>query len=712
MSSHQYTNRLIHEKSPYLLQHAHNPVDWFPWGEEAFQKARAEDKPIFLSIGYSTCHWCHVMERESFENEAVAEALNRHFVSIKLDREERPDIDRVYMAFVQAATGSGGWPMSVFLTPGLEPFYGGTYFPPENRYGRPGFKYLIEQLAEAWRTKRESLVETASRAVAHMSADRDSGSNGDELDASLLDRTFAYFRRSYDERLGGFGPAPKFPRPSVFQFLFRYHRRTGNAEALEMALHTLREMAKGGMNDHLGGGFHRYSVDARWHVPHFEKMLYDQAQLAIAYLEAAQITGERVYSRVAERIFAYVKRDLTHPEGGFYSAEDADSAADPARPAEKSEGAYYIWSTAEIRSALDEPAATWFIQRYGCREDGNALEDPHGEFGGRNILFEAMSVEDLARRAQRDPEEVSATLESSVKRLFELRSKRPRPHLDDKILTGWNAMMISAFARGARVFQRIDPVLSSSYLDSAARAASFLLSNLRKPGTGDLLRRWRNGAQAVPAFLDDYALAALAFIDLYEASFDTAHLQAALDFAQRAVERFEDRERGGFYASAASASDLILRLKDDYDGAEPCGNSAMAMALLRLAAYTRMPGFQESADRLFAAFARQLSGQGPALPAMLSAWMYHLAPKTQIVFCAQRRDDSLNALAAAAGARFLPEACLAAVTGVESREALSRWLPEAAAMIPPDGQPAAFLCRDYVCLAPVNSPETLDELLK
>jgi len=711
MTSPQHTNRLIHENSPYLLQHAHNPVDWFPWGEEAFEKARAEDKPIFLSIGYSTCHWCHVMERESFENESIAGILNRHFVSIKLDREERPDVDRIYMTFVQAATGSGGWPMSVFLTPDLQPFYGGTYFPPDSRYGRPGFGALLEQLALAWQGKRGELAATGARAVAQLASAASLDSECQTVDGAAADRTFAYFRRVYDERLGGFGPAPKFPRPCIFQFLFRYHRRTGNAEALEMALHTLREMAKGGMNDHLGGGFHRYSVDQRWHVPHFEKMLYDQAQLATAYLEAAQITGEGRYLNAAARILNYVQRDLTHPDGGFYSAEDADSAADPAHPDGKSEGAFYIWSNAELRAALDEPAASWFIERYGCRDGGNAPDDPHGEFAGRNILFEARPVEEVARRAAVETGVVRRSIEDSARRLFELRQRRPRPHLDDKILTGWNAMMISAFALASRVFRGIDRDLAAGYLASATRAASFLLSNLRQPDTGMLLRRWRGGAAAIPAFLDDHAELATALVDLYEATFDPAYLESALDLAQRAMAQFEDSVHGGFYSASPASRDLVLRLKDDYDGAEPCGNSAMAVALLRLAGYTRADGLGEAAGRVFGAFAERLNGQGPALPAMLSAWMHHQSPKTQIVFAAAARDSAFDALADACASRFLPEATLLAAIGGRPAETLSRWFPETASMAPLPGGAAAFVCRDMACLAPVTSPEALIKLL-
>ncbi|MBA3976041.1 MAG: thioredoxin domain-containing protein [Candidatus Solibacter sp.] len=706
-----HTNRLIHENSPYLLQHAHNPVDWYAWGEEAFKKARAEDKPIFLSIGYSTCHWCHVMERESFESEATARILNEHFVSVKLDREERPDIDRVYMAFVQATTGSGGWPMSVFLTPELKPFYGGTYFPPDNRYGRPGFGYLLDQIAEAWSTRRQDLMETGVRAAAHLESAAAVENRNHVLDTSALERSYAYFRRTYDARFGGFGHAPKFPRPSVFQFLFRYHRRIGDGEALDMALHTLREMAKGGMNDHLGGGFHRYSVDERWHVPHFEKMLYDQAQLAVAYLEAYQITGDRLYSGVAARILGYVQRELTHPEGGFYSAEDADSAADAARPNDKSEGAFYIWSAAEIREALGEPAAAWFMERHGCRDQGNAVEDPHGEFTGRNILFEAVEVEEIARRRGASRAEVEQVLAESAAKLLELRGKRPRPHLDDKILAGWNGMMISAFALAARVFQSVDAGLAKKYLESATRAAAFMEANLREAGTGGLLRRWRDGSAAVPAFLDDHALVSLAFIDLYEATFDPSHLETALDLARRAVAQFEDRENGGFYSTSGRSPDVIIRMKDDYDGAEPAGNSSLVMALLRLGNYTRDAQLQEAAERALQSFASRLNDQGPALPALMSAWIHYLEPKTQVVFSAETRDEALDTLAAATARRFLPEATLLAAVDGGCREALAKWIPEVAAMAPVAGNSCAYVCRDFACLAPVTTPDELAKLL-
>ena len=493
-----HSNRLALEKSPYLLQHAHNPVDWYAWGGEAFAKARAEDKPIFLSIGYSTCHWCHVMERESFENAVVAAQLNRDFVPIKVDREERPDVDRIYMSFVQAATGGGGWPMSVWLTPELEPFFGGTYFPPEDRWGHAGFSSVLTQIAQAWRSDRDRIGESARQALAQLEKQSafDGAPAGSRapIDYAVIESGFSIFRRTYDSEMGGFGPAPKFPRPAVFEFLLRYHARTGNREALEMTLHTLRKMAEGGMNDQLGGGFHRYSVDERWFVPHFEKMLYDQAQLATSYLEAFQITGEKSFAETARRIFDYLLRDMTAPEGGCYSAEDADSVIRPEEPSVKGEGAFYIWSADEIRLTVPAPAAEWFAYRYGVAEGGNVVNDPHSEFSGRNILYRAASVEETAEQFGRPVDEVRAGLEAAEAALLKARASRVRPHLDDKILTAWNGLMISALALGGAVLEE------PRYAKAARRAADFALSHLFEPETGQLLRRYRDGEAAFQAF--------------------------------------------------------------------------------------------------------------------------------------------------------------------------------------------------------------------
>ena len=471
-----HTNRLANEKSPYLLQHAHNPVDWFPWGSEAFDKARQENKPIFLSIGYSTCHWCHVMERESFETDSIAALLNRDYVAIKVDREERPDVDRIYMTFVQATTGGGGWPMSVWLTPELQPFFGGTYFPPENRWGHPGFASILNQITAAWRTDRDQIVDSARDVVAQLQKQvAVQPGRVSTIDTAISNSGFAVFRRTFDTQLGGFGGAPKFPRPSVHNFLLRYYARTKNREALDMVLLTLREMAKGGMHDQLGGGFHRYSVDERWFVPHFEKMLYDQAQLAITYLEAFQITRDPQYAETARRVFDYVLRDMTDTGGGFYSAEDADSVIDPEEPGVKGEGAFYIWTAEEIRRRVEPPAADWFCYHYGVAETGNVASDPHSEFTGRNILYQAATIAETAQQFDRPVDEIHAGLRRAESILLESRSKRVRPHLDDKILTAWNGLMISAFALGGAVLDE------PRYAQAARRAAEFLIAQMYTP---------------------------------------------------------------------------------------------------------------------------------------------------------------------------------------------------------------------------------------
>src|SRR5207248_1282642 len=440
----EHTNRLAQEKSPYLLQHAHNPVDWYPWGEEAFAKARREDKPIFLSVGYSTCHWCHVMAHESFENEEVAAIMNREFVNIKVDREERPDVDRVYMTFVQATTGGGGWPMSVWLTPDLKPFVGGTYFPPEDRYGQPGFKNVLERIAAAWKQDHEKIAGQGTKIIdALREAQTAESSAVETIDTKILDAAYEQFSRSFDARDGGFGSAPKFPHPVTLNFLSRFYARDPSSatgkHALEMDLFTLRKMAAGGMHDHVGGGFHRYSVDRYWHVPHFEKMLYDQAQLAVAYLDAFQITQDRQFASVARDILDYVARDLTSNEGGFFSAEDADSLFEHGKP-EHGEGAFYIWTKQEISDVLRADVAEIFDRFYGVESEGNAPagSDPQDEFEGKNTLIQRYSVEEIARIYKKTSDEIERLLAESRRKLFEIRAKRPRPHLDDKIITAWN----------------------------------------------------------------------------------------------------------------------------------------------------------------------------------------------------------------------------------------------------------------------------------
>ena len=689
-------NRLISEKSPYLQQHAHNPVDWYPWGEEAFAKARAEDKPIFLSIGYSTCHWCHVMERESFENEDIAALLNRLFVPIKVDREERPDVDRIYMTYVQAATGSGGWPMSVFLTPDLEPFFGGTYFAPDTRYGRPGFGTLLERIAETWTNDRDRVIDSSREALSQLTRLTANPSAASIPDPSVYESAFQYFRRTFDSDHGGFGDAPKFPRPVVFNFLLRYYVRTNRQEALDMTLETLRAMANGGMHDQLGGGFHRYSVDERWLVPHFEKMLYDQSQLAISYLEAFQITRDDFYANIARSTLDYVLRDMTHPEGAFYSAEDADSVIDPARPKEKGEGAFYIWSPAELQQALGPVLYGPFAKYYGVEDAGNVYHDPHGEFTGKNILY---------LREQPDPY-VAAQLQEARTRLLEIRSQRVRPHLDDKILTAWNGLMISAFAKAAQVLDE------PRYLTAAQRAAAFILARMYDPASSTLQRRFRDGQAAIPAFLDDYAFFIAALLDLYEAGFDPTHIELALALTSKMQELFEDPAQGAFFSSAEGDSSLVLRLKDDYDGAEPSGNSIALLDLLRLAHITDRPSLRDSAERTLRALAPKISAQPVAVPQMLVALDYYDSPRREIVIAGDRDAELTRAFLRRSRSQFLPRTLILLIDSDQTRHSLAATFPAAASMREMNDKPTAYVCQNYACQLPTNDLSKFDELLQ
>jgi uncharacterized protein len=671
-------NHLISEKSPYLQQHAHNPVDWYPWGPEAFEKSRAEDKPIFLSVGYSTCHWCHVMERESFENDALAAILNRWFVPVKVDREERPDVDRIYMTFVQASTGGGGWPMSVFLTPELKPFFGGTYFPPDNRYGRPGFGAILERIAEAWRTDRARIAQSSGDVIAQLQQYTSAGgSSGGVPDAAILDSAFQHFRRMFDSTHGGFGSAPKFPRPVVFNFLLRYYVRSHRQEALDMTLDTLRAMANGGMHDQLGGGFHRYSVDERWFVPHFEKMLYDQAQLAVSYLEAFQITHDPFYAKIARSTLDYVLRDMTHPDGGFYSAEDADSVIDPAHPKEKGEGAFYVWSADELKP-FPQFAAT-----YGVELNGNVHDDPHGEFGGKNILYLRESLDDATE----------GELQPAKEALLAIRAKRVRPHLDDKVLTAWNGLMISAFAKGAQVLNE------PRYLEAAQRASAFISTHMYNAGSGVLHRRYRDGDSAIPGFLDDYAFFIGALLDLYEADFNALHMDTAIALTGKMRELFEDHTGGAFFSTAAGDSSLVLRMKDDYDGAEPSGNAVALVDLLRLAHFTDRADYRDAAERTLRALASKITHQAVAVPQMLVGLDYALGPLSELVIAGNPEEFLRHTRA-----RFLPRT----ITVL----APAPFFPAAAGTREVDGKPTAYVCQNYVCQLPVNELSKLQELLQ
>ncbi|HTL70264.1 MAG TPA: thioredoxin domain-containing protein, partial [Candidatus Eisenbacteria bacterium] len=628
MSAHagpaSHTNRLSREKSPYLLQHAGNPVDWYPWGPEAFEKAARENKPVFLSIGYSTCHWCHVMEEESFENPATAEILNRDFVSIKVDREERPDIDSLYMNYVMATTGSGGWPMSVFLTPSKKPFYGGTYFPPEDRYGMPGFKSLLAELSGAWKTRREEIDRSADSAAEFLGAKRRLDAPAGKPGPELIARAAESLSKMFDEANGGFGRAPKFPRSHALSLLLRHWKRTGDSRSLAVVEKTLAAMAAGGLYDQLGGGFHRYSTDAVWRVPHFEKMLYDQALLALTYLEAWQATGNDDDARVARETLDYVLREMTSPEGAFYSAQDADSP-DPFAPGKKREGAYFVWKRPELIAALDGRQAEAAIFRFGIEEDGNAVQDPHGEFVDQNVLYLAHTVEETARRFGMTPAEAGRVLDDAKKKLLARRAKRAAPHLDDKVLADWNGLMIAAFAEASRVLGE------PRYRDAAVKAAEFVSSKLAAPG-GGLFHRWRDGEAAVPGNLNDYAFMAWGYLAVYETTFDEKWLVRSRQAADTIAESFADSGAGGFYLTSSGAEELIARPKEIYDGAVPSGNSVAALVFRKLERVTSEPAYARLADRIVEAFAAELEAEPTGYTQLLAAIDWAAGPSSEVVF--------------------------------------------------------------------------------
>ncbi len=706
-------NRLAAERSPYLLQHASNPVDWYPWGADAFARARAEDKPIFLSIGYSTCHWCHVMEHESFENGEIAAALNGSFVSIKVDREERPDVDRVYMTFVQATTGAGGWPMSVFLTPGLKPFYGGTYFPPVSRWGRPGFIDILREIANAWRAERSRIDDIAATLTERLrdatSAGAPSGSDSPP-GPSLLDDGVHQFGRTFDRRFGGFGDAPKFPRPSELLFLMRERARTGSEAAGHMALETLRAMAFGGMRDHVGGGFHRYSVDRAWRVPHFEKMLYDQAQLVLAYLEASQLARDPFYAAVAEDTLEYVRRDLTSPDGGFYSAEDADSIPPElaGRPgAQRSEGAFYLWTDDELDRLLGDDARVAKL-RFGVLPGGNAPEDPHGEFAGKNILHTAATVEEVARETERDEAGVVDALGRARPMMFYARARRPRPHLDDKVLTAWNGLMIAAFARAARVL--VDAPRAPLFLETARRAASFLRTTLWDPGTRRLHRRYRDGEAAIDGYCEDYACLVWGLLELFQSDGDPAWLEWAIDLQARQDELFAD-PRGGWYSTTGKDDTVLLRLKEDYDGAEPAAASVAAMNALWIAHLAGREEARAAAERALAHLAARGRDAPRVAPFMAAALSTYHAGIRQAVIVGEAGQPDTRALEAAFASVYAPFHIRIPI-GAAPGPALRARLPLVAGMTARDGRATAYVCRDFRCDAPVQDSEALRDLLR
>jgi uncharacterized protein YyaL (SSP411 family) len=669
------TNRLAREKSPYLLQHQHNPVDWYAWGEEAFAKARREHRPIFLSIGYSTCHWCHVMERESFESPEVAAFLNGHFVSIKVDREERPDVDKIYMTFVQATTGQGGWPLNVFLTPELKPFFGGTYFPPDNRSGRPGFLQVLHEVQQVWQSRRAELADSAADILARLeqlsvSHERLSGL---VLTSAVLRGAGSVCKASYDPQQGGFGGAPKFPQPSQPQFLLRYARRFHDEDAVRMVLHTCDRMAAGGIHDQLGGGFARYSVDAEWRVPHFEKMLYDNAQLATLYLDAFLVSGEARYAEVARDILDYVLRDMTHPDGGFYSAEDADS--------EGHEGKFYCWTRAELAKLLAPEEFKVAGRYFGITEQGNFVDHSHPEpLSNQNVL----SVADPTLTG---PE--TALLASAKSKMFAARAQRVRPLCDDKVLASWNGLMLGAMARAGAVLGE------EAYRAAAEQNLAFLQARLWDAKTKTLCHRWRDGERDSVQLLEGYAFLLAGVTDLYEATLKAEHLDFAVALAESMSARFYDAENGGFWQSAAGAKDLILRVKEDYDGAEPSGNSVAILALLKLGRITDRKEFTRAAEKSLRLFANRLQQVPQAVPYMLQALDFSLEEPRRAVVAGDPGSPETRALLQAIHSVYQPNKVVLGNTG--SVEPFAKALPAR-------GGTVVYLCTGTACQPPASDP--------
>jgi len=678
-----HTNRLAREKSPYLLQHQHNPVDWYAWGEDAFAKARQENRPIFLSIGYSTCHWCHVMERESFESPEVAAYLNEHFVSIKVDREERPDVDKIYMTFVQATTGQGGWPLNVFLTPELKPFYGGTYFPPDNRYGRSGFLQVLHEVQQVWQTRRAELASSA--ADIHARLEQVSATNvhssGLVLPPSVLREAGSVFKADYDARHGGFGGAPKFPQPSQPQFLLRYARRFHDEEAVHMVLHTCDCMAAGGIHDQLGGGFARYSVDAEWLVPHFEKMLYDNAQLARLYLDAFLVSGENRYAEVVRDILDYVLRDMTHPKGGFYSAEDADS--------EGHEGKFYCWTRAEMLKLLAPEEFKVAARCFGITEEGNFVDHSHPQpLPNQNVL----SIVDLTLTG---PEKT--LLASAKRKMLAARSQRVRPQCDDKVLASWNGLMLGAMARAGAVMDE------EAYRAAAEKNLAFLQASLWEAKTKTLYHRWRDGERDHVQLLEGYAFLLAGVIDLYEATVKAEYLDIAIALAEGMLARFYDAENGGFWQSAAGAKDLILRVKEDYDGAEPSGNSVAILALLKLGRITDRKQFTQAAEKSLHLFAHRLQQVPQAVPYMLQALDFSLEEPRRVVVAGDPGSPETRALLRAIHSVHQPNKVVLGNLGAV--EPFARTLPAS------DG-PVVYVCTGAACQPPTRDLVSIKELLQ
>ena len=677
-------NRLIFEKSPYLLQHAANPVDWYPWGEEAFQQARKADKPVFLSIGYATCHWCHVMEKESFENPRAADLINNNFIPIKVDREERPDIDQIYMAVCQAVTGTGGWPLTVILTPDKKPFFAGTYFPRESRFGKAGLLELIPRIWELWANQRDELLDSAEKITSHL---QEANRNlvGD-LDPNLVQGAYDQLRSRYDSAHGGFGTAPKFPSPHNLIFLTRYWEKTGDPEALSMVEKTLRKMRLGGIFDQIGFGFHRYSTDPAWRLPHFEKMLYDQAMLALAYTEGYLATRKAEYARVVREVMTYVLRDMTAPEGGFFSAEDADS--------EGEEGLFYLWKWNEFHENLGPEAAQLFSSLFNLEAEGNFEDEATGTLTGRNLLHMSAPLEELAEEVKYEPSELAQLWEEVRTHLFTVREGREHPLKDDKILTDWNGLMIAALAKAGASLEE------TAYIQAASKAADFIWTHLRNED-GKLLKRYRDGEAGLPAHLDDYAFLIWGLLELYEADFKTEHLERAYILTEVMIHDFWDEEGGGFYFTTKEQSDLIHRNKEIYDGAIPSGNSVAYHNLIRLGRMLLRSDFEEMADSIGRAFSGQVNQVPVGHTQLMAGLLTAESPACEVVISGDPESPDTKEMIRKLREVYSPHKVVL-LRPADPDRALLELVPVLEEQIPVEGQATAYVCKNYHCSAPTT----------
>jgi uncharacterized protein len=681
---HKHTNHLINETSPYLLQHAHNPVDWYSWGDEAFQKARSENRPILLSIGYSACHWCHVMERESFEDEKIAALMNDLFVNIKVDREERPDLDEIYMNAVQMLTGRGGWPMTVFLTPEGKPFYGGTYFPPEDRYGVPGFPKILQGVANAYREKPQDVERSVEQILAALQRMSLSTESQQPFSSDIIGQSAEQLAQAYDTDHGGLGKAPKFPNVGVYELFLRHYHHSKGSRFLEMVTHTLTKMAQGGIYDHLGGGFHRYSVDEKWLVPHFEKMLYDNAQLVRIYAQVYCVTGEPLFKQVVDETMNYLMREMLHAAGGFYSTQDADS--------EGEEGKFFVWTEAEISHILGEESSEIFCRIYDVSEEGN--------FEEKNILHPILTLEQASKFFRRDLKEIESLVSDAKGKLFQEREKRPKPFRDEKILTSWNGLMLSGLAEAIKISPH------PSYLEAANRTVDFIFTKMFRDG--HLLHTYKSGTGKILGYLDDYAFLAAGLLDLFEATVNRAHLDRASELAEIMLHEFWDDAGGGFFYTGRSHERLIAQSKPIFDGSIPSGNAVATQVLLRLYHYTGKDDYLKRAERILRAYYNAMENQPFGFAHMLAALDFYLQKPKEVVLVGDKKDPETAELVTKIHSLYLPNMTLQLASPDDSLEKISSLLAGKKQFA---GKPTVYVCHNFTCSRPVVEWDELKPLL-